>query len=45
MNNKIVKEIISWILVIAIAFGLATFINKVIILRVWFRPAPWRKQS
>lgn len=32
--NKIVKEIISWVLVIVIAFGLATFINKVIMLRV-----------
>lgn len=34
MDNKVVKEILSWILVIAIAFGLATFINKVIILKV-----------
>lgn len=34
MNNKIVKEIISWIIVFAVAFGLATFINKVIVLRV-----------
>jgi signal peptidase I len=34
MNNKIVKEIISWIVVIAVAFGLVTFINKVVILRV-----------
>lgn len=34
MNNKIVKEIISWVLVFVIAFALATFINKVIILKV-----------
>jgi signal peptidase I len=34
MRKKIVKEIISWILVFVIAFGLATFINKVIIFRV-----------
>lgn len=34
MKNKLVKEIISWIMVFVIAFGLATFINKVIILKV-----------
>ncbi len=34
MKNKIVKEIISWILVFVCAIALATFINKVIILKV-----------
>ncbi len=34
MKNKIVKEIISWVLVFVCAIALATFINKVIILKV-----------
>ncbi len=34
MSRKILKEIISWILVFVIAFALATFINKVIIFKV-----------
>lgn len=34
MKNKVVKEIISWLLVIAIAIGIATFVDKVIILNV-----------
>ena len=34
MSKKILKEVISWILVFVIAFGLATFINKVIIFKV-----------
>lgn len=34
MKNKVVKEIISWIMVFVIAFGIATFINKVIIFKV-----------
>jgi signal peptidase I len=34
MKNKVVKEIISWILVFVLAFGLALFINKVIIYKV-----------
>lgn len=34
MKSKVMKEIISWIMVFVIAFGIATFINKVIIFRV-----------
>ncbi len=34
MNRKILKEIISWIMVFVVAFALATLINKVIILKV-----------
>lgn len=34
MSRKILKEIISWILVFVVAFALATLINKVIILKV-----------
>ena len=34
MDNKIVKEIISWLLVIIVAVSLAFFINKVIIFKV-----------
>ncbi|MDF2944066.1 MAG: hypothetical protein K0S01_2924 [Herbinix sp.] len=34
MNKKILKEIISWVMVFVIAYGLATFINKVIIFKV-----------
>ena len=34
MGKRILKEVISWILVFVIAFGLATFINKVIIFKV-----------
>ena len=34
MKNKIIKEVISWVLIFVIAFALATFINKVIILKV-----------
>lgn len=34
MNKKIVKEIISWVLVIAIAFGSAKLINKFILYNV-----------
>lgn len=34
MAKKIFKEVLSWILIFAIAFGLAQFITKVIILRV-----------
>lgn len=34
MNNKVIKEIISWILVFVTAILLATFINKVVIFRV-----------
>ena len=34
MNNKVIKEIISWILVFITAILLATFINKVVIFRV-----------
>ncbi|MDD3173921.1 MAG: signal peptidase I [Herbinix sp.] len=34
MKNKVVREIISWVMVIAIAFAAATFINKVIIFKV-----------
>jgi len=34
MTKKIWKEIISWLLVFAIAFGVAIFINKVIIYKV-----------
>lgn len=34
MSKKIVKEVISWIVIFVVAFGLATFINKVIIFRV-----------
>lgn len=33
-KNNIIREIISWILVIVIAFGLSQFITKVIILQV-----------
>lgn len=34
MKNKVIKEIISWVLVFVIAIALATFINKVVIMRV-----------
>jgi signal peptidase I len=34
MQNKVVKEIISWIMVFVFAFFLALFINKVIIYKV-----------
>ena len=34
MKNKVIKEIISWVIVLLIAIGLATFINKVIIMKV-----------
>ena len=34
MNKKILKEVISWIMVLVVAYGLATFINKVIIFKV-----------
>lgn len=34
MNQKFVKEIISWVLVFVCAIALATFIDKVIILKV-----------
>jgi signal peptidase I len=34
MAKKIIKEIISWIMVFVIAFGVATFVNKVIIFKV-----------
>lgn len=34
LKNNIVKEIISWIIVFAVAFGVATLINKVIIFKV-----------
>ncbi len=34
MSRKILKEIISWILVFIVAFALATLINKVIIMKV-----------
>ena len=34
MSRKLLKEIISWVLVFIVAFGLATFINKVIIFKV-----------
>jgi len=34
MNKKILKEVISWIMVFVVAYGLAMFINKVIIFKV-----------
>lgn len=34
MEKRVLKEIISWIMVFVIAFGLAMFINKVIIYKV-----------
>jgi signal peptidase I len=34
MAKKVIKEIISWIMVFVIAFGVATFVNKVIIFKV-----------
>ncbi len=34
MQNKMVKEIVSWLLVFVIAVALATFINKVVIFKV-----------
>lgn len=34
MAKKVLKETLSWILIIVIAFGIATFINKVIIFKV-----------
>lgn len=34
MAKKILKEILSWILVFVIAFAVATFVNRVIILKV-----------
>ncbi len=34
MTNKVLKEIFSWILILVIAFGLAIFINKVVIFKV-----------
>ena len=34
MKNKVIKEIISWVMVIVVAVGLATFINKVVIMKV-----------
>lgn len=34
MNKNIIKEIISWILVFAVAFVVALFINKVLVFKV-----------
>lgn len=34
MTNKILKEILSWVMVIIIAFALATIINKLVIYKV-----------
>ena len=34
MNKKILKEVISWVMVFVVAYGLAMFINKVIIFKV-----------
>lgn len=34
MEKRVLKEVISWIIIIVIAFGIATFINKVIIFKV-----------
>lgn len=34
MKNRIIREILSWIIVFAVAFATAVFINKVIILKV-----------
>ena len=34
MNKKVLKEIISWVLVFVIAFALAKFINKFVFFRV-----------
>ncbi|MBH1940668.1 signal peptidase I [Mobilitalea sibirica] len=34
MSKRVIKEIVSWVIVFAVALGLALFINKVIIFRV-----------
>jgi len=34
MNKKIIKEIISWVMVVVIAFGLAQVINKFIVYKI-----------
>lgn len=34
MKNRVIKEIVSWVIVIVIAVGLALFINKVVIYKL-----------
>ena len=34
MSDKLIKEIVSWVIVVVLAFGLAQFITKVIVLKV-----------